>query len=190
MLNYIPFYTHIWSDAKFKRLSDADNQILFIYLIGNPAINLTGIYEIDFEFCPVRKKLRRPFDEVFDELVKSQMVKWDSENEIIFVVNRFKAMMKMSTSPKIITGAINELNQMSHRFRQDFIEKYKPDIKNFLWQLKESKITTDEILTDEFIVNVSKIYSSKQALKNFVMNRGVSERRIDEVISRVLPNLK
>lgn len=184
-LNYIPLYTGIWSDRKFKNLKDNDNRILFIYLFGNPQITLTGIYPLDLDVCRMKIKSLRRFEEVFDENVKSGVIEWDAKEEIVWVVNRFKLIPNKST--KVVIGTIDELNQISHPFRDRFIDRYKEELQPYFWRLKGQKVSVEEICTEDFILNAAKLYTNKKSLKQFMLNRGISEHRIDEIIPRVLP---
>ena len=188
MLNYIPFYTHIWNDKKFKSLPDNDNRILFIYLFANSQVTLTGIYELDLETCMLKAKTKRPFKDVLNEIVDSKMIMWDDKNDVVFIVNRFKLIP--NKSPKIIQGVINELNLLKHPFKDEFINTYNTYFGNYKPLLNEYSNQEVNILTPEQIMSFSKLGWQKQRIKTFYMNEGYPEQKIDELLLRYFPNLK
>ncbi len=190
-LNYIPLYTGIWNDKNFKKMPNSDCRILFIYLFANPAVTLSGIYIIDKEECQIKSRLTQvDFDKAFTEITTNGKynIMWDNEKEIIWVMNRFKLIP--NKSPKVIAGVIDELNMMTHPFKEKFIELYKDELQPFMWRMKGVKLSREEISTEDFVMNAAKIYNSKISLKQFMMNRGVAEQKIDKILLRILPNLK
>jgi len=196
MLNYTPLYTHIWSDKKFKSLS-RDGKLLFFYLIANEAITLTGIYELDLEICRIKVNLNNNFDNAFKEIKERKMIEWDTENEIIWVVNRFK-LMPNNNSPQVIRGTLKELNLMKHPFKDKFIEKYKnmnlfkSGLNTYNKALEEKIVPKEVILTEEFILDSLKFYTTKFKLKEFLwrLNPALAEADMDNMINKVNPNLK
>ena len=186
-LNYIPLYTSIWSDKRFKKLPDNDNRILFIYLFANPQVTLTGIYNLDLDVCRLKVKTLRDFDIVFNETVESGIIKWDKDNEIIFIINRFKFIPNKSA--KIVQGIISELNMINHPFKDEFIKIYKDFFGNYRPILKEYADETVDILTEEQIKAWQKLGWQKPRIKKFYMDRGYSEQRIDEVIRQHFPSM-
>lgn len=189
MLNYIPFYTHIWSDKKFNKLS-ISARFMFIYLFANDSISLTGIYELDLDVCKLKIKLNGDFEKTFKEVIESGLIRWDETTDIIFIINRFKLIP--NKSPKVIQGAINELNIINHPFKEEFLKIYgkmeyfkfyKPNLKDF----DHSEV---DLLNEEQILGLAKLGWHKQRLKKFFLDRNYSEQKIDEVINSFLPNLK
>ena len=187
MLNFVPIYTRIWSDKKFKKLS-RDGKILFLYLFANESITLTGIYELDLDICRLKVSLNDSFDKTFTEVIDNNLIEWDKDKELIWIINRFKLIP--TKSPKVIAGAVKELENINHQFKNKFIEKYKSYIKNELYRLKEYEQKPNEFLEPEQINNLVKFYTSKNSLKKFLINRGCTEAKIDDVIKTILPNLK
>jgi len=187
MNNFVLIYTKIWNDKKFRKLS-ANGKLIFLYLITNENLSLSGIYELDYEECQIKMKLNNNFDDSFQELINSKMIEWDNENEIIWIINRFKFIT--SKSAKVIVGAIEELNQINHKFKDLFIKKYDNIISPFFFKLDGHKIKEDDVKNDEFIINASKIYNTRSSLKRFFENKGIEIKKIDEIITRVLPNLR
>lgn len=186
-LNYIPFYTHIWSDKNFKKLKDNDNRILFIYLFGNPQVTLTGIYSLDLDICKLKAKTLRNFDEVFKENVDSGMIKWDNKSDTIFIINRFKFIPNKSA--KIIQGVISELNMINHQFKDDFVKIYNDYFGNYKPILKDYEDKEFNLLTTEQIKSWVTLGWQKPRIKKFYMDRNYTEQKIDEVINQHFPHL-
>ena len=186
--SYIPLYSCIWRDKSFKLLSNAEAQLLFLHIISNDGISLTGIFQLDLDICKASVKRVVNFDLAFNEVVKSNMVEWDSECGLIWIKNRFKLIP--TKSAKVILGAIGELNMLEHPFKDKFVKKYHDEINPFRWAMKGVNMTQDEMLAESNLLNIAKIYNSKKSVKGFLMNRGVKEERIDEVLNRTLLNLK
>ncbi len=191
MHNYVAIDKNIWSNKKFKSLPGTDCKILYLYLISNPAITLTGIYSLDLDDCKLKTQLNSKFNECLIEVTNGKYnIDFDKEKEIVWVKTRFERITAISNSPKIIVGAILELNTIDHKFKNSFIEKYKEELEPFLFRLKGYKIKKEEFLTEEFLLNASKIYSTKAGIKKFVETKGVDSEKIDSILNRILPNLK
>lgn len=194
MLNYIPFYVEMWSDKKFRNLTpnkdtpEGYGKLIFNYLFTNHSVTLTGIYTFDIEEARMRIPIR-DFDLYFNEVINSNMVKWDKENEIVFVVNRFKYIPN-NKSPKIIEGAIKELNKLTHLFKQDFMKKYSEYFGDYKPIFKDFKDTEINLLTQDQIDSWIKLGWQKIRIKRFYMDRNYSEQKIDEIINQFYPNLK
>jgi hypothetical protein len=187
-ISYIPLYSCIWRDRIFKSLPSSDAQLLFLNILSNDSMSLTGIYQLDIDMCHASVKKIIDFDTAFCQVVSSGMVEWDEVSTLIWVRNRFKFIP--TKSAKVILGAIKELNMIDHPFKEDFIKKYHDEINPFRWALKGNQVTQEELVADEQLLSIAKIYNSKKAVKNFLINRGLKEERIDEIINRTLSNLK
>lgn len=189
MSSFIPFYQKLWSDKKFKLLTTVDSQLLFIYLFTNETVNLTGIYDLDIELCKLRVKVDDArFFEALKKIVDLKMVEWDPEQEIIWVVNRFK--LNPSKSPKVISGAISELNQLTHPFKERFISKYKDILGPYLCKLDDSRMKPDDLLNEAQVISLAKVYPDKQSLKRFFVARGCKEERVEDILRRVIPGMR
>ncbi len=181
MPSYKHFHCQIWGDKKFKKLS-ADAKLLFIYLFTNERVTLTGIYEPDLDIARIHCAVK-DFDKVFQEVIDSTNIKWDNENEVIWIVNRFKYIP--TRSPKVLVGVAEELNKINHPFVKLFIEKYKEVLAGYIFRIKGHEEDSD-LLSDENVKNLGKIYPNKAGVKKFLERRGIGVEKIDEVIGRVL----
>ncbi|MCM8804222.1 MAG: hypothetical protein NC833_03090 [Candidatus Omnitrophica bacterium] len=140
MPEYVPLFTKIWSDTKFKKLSK-EAKLLFLYLGWNPNINLLGIYEPDWEVTKVQTKLG-DIKIPLTELINEKMIFYDEEHNLIFVKNHFKYQPK--NSPLVKKGVIRELNQLNHlKFKNLFIQIYYDYIKDSLSELKKDEQKTN-----------------------------------------------
>ena len=190
MIDYVPFYTHIWVDKNFCSLSK-DGKLLFIYLFTNRDITLTGIYTLDAIVCKLKMGLNdEEFNDTIQEVTQNGMVEYDINTDMIWVVNRFKLMS--NHSPKVIAGAMRELSLTKHTFKEKFIARYRDLLKTEIWRLPEYKedLNSDYYLQPAQLYDFNKYYKTKNELKNFLMKRGVAEREIDDVLPKILPNLK
>jgi len=139
----------------------------------------------------MRVRLNDEFNDALNRIVACDMVKWDGATDIIFVVNRFK-LIPNNLSPKVLRGAINELNLIKHPFKKDFIELYKdkfitPDC-NYLSILQDYKENAD-LLNKEQARSFAKLGWHKERIKKFYIDRQYPEQRIDEIINEALPHL-
>ena len=184
MLEFVPLYTKIWSDKKFKILT-RDAKLLFFYLFANESVTLTGIYELDLDVCKLKVNLNSKFGDAFNEIAEKKFIAWDESEEVVWVVNRFKLIP--TKSPKVIVGVINELNQLKHPFKEEFLKKYDSILKPFFFKLDGFEVKKADFLSDDMLINLHKIYHKKEDIKNFLLNRGVTEQKIDEILPKVFP---
>jgi hypothetical protein len=154
-------------------------------LFANESVTLTGIYELDLEVCKLKVNLNSNFENTFKEIIDKDLIAWDKDREMVWVINRFKLIP--TKSPKVIVGAINELNHLKHDFKAQFIKMYDFILKPYLFKLEGYEIKKEDFLNDEMLISLQKIYHKKEDIKNFLTNRGVSEQRIDEIMPKVFP---
>lgn len=181
MLKYVPIYTGIWADKRFKSLSP-QARLLFIFLFSNESVTLTGIYEVDIEVMEIRLKLTKTFVDVFDEVINSGMIKFDEEKNIVWVVNRFKFIPNLNI--KTITGAIHELNKIKHKFKDEFIVMYENILKPYKAALNGFDVDTERMLDYESVQNWSKLYKTTKDLRGFLVRRTNNPQRVDEVLKQ------
>jgi len=185
MTNFIPFYTKLWSDKKFRALP-LSSRLLFIYLFTNDAVNLTGIYELDLETCQLRVRLDGEFQDAMNRITASSMVKWDGNNDMIFIVNRFKHIP--NKSPKVLRGVVNELNLIKHPFKEEFLTLYKDDLKEY----KATLLGYDEdvdLLTSEQVKAFVKLGWHKERIGRFYTDRGYPEQRVGVILDEILQKI-
>ena len=189
MHHYEPFHTKIWSDKGFKeKLENPLAKLIFIYLFTNEGLTISGIYELDLEECQLRLKIKHGFSQAFKQLLSSGFVQFDEERSLIWVVNRFRYL---SNSPKIIQSAINELRQLNHPFKKSFIERYQEVLNPYLLQLDNvlSSKQAENLLTENSIISLSKIYNKPESVKTFLYRRGLEVSRVDEIVERLFKSI-
>ena len=196
MPKYSPFHTKIWNDPKFRNLSP-EGKLLFIYLFGNDAISLSGIYELDMDLARFQIGVNgASFDNALKAVTQASNVQYDPEKSLVWIVNYFKYQSK---SPKVIIGVIAELNMLpDHKFKQLFVEKYgyhlipyryRMDTVSISYLKKEQKEQKEqkegnEYLSKENIENLKKLFSNEKTIKNHLLSLGFNEHQIDEVLSK------
>jgi len=185
MTNFIPFYTKLWSDKKFRALP-LSSRLLFIYLFTNDAINLTGIYELDLETCQLRVRLNDEFKDAMNRVIVNNMIKWDEANDMVFVINRFKHIP--NKSPKVLRGVVNELDLIKHPFREEFLSLYKNDLKEYKATLLGYKDDMD-LLTEEQIKAFMKLGWQKERIGRFYIDRGYPEQRVSTIVNEILQRI-
>lgn len=125
-MSIVDFNTSIWKDSWFRKLSTKAKN-LFVFLWTNDHKNLACLYEIDIETISFYTGLS--IKDVKDTLsILYPKVKYDFENEVIWVVNfvRHQFMRTEKTSPKIKAGINNNLVQNNgHFFIKEFLEEYQ-----------------------------------------------------------------
>lgn len=193
MLDFVPFYVHTWSDKKVKELT-AEQTVLFTYLFANEALTLCGIYELDIELCEhrLKNKLNGKFAEAFQALINAELIAFDSTKHIIWIINRFKILRRMSESEKIVAGVVKELRFINHPFKDMFIEKYADLLRHQIWRLpeQEEKLEPDYFLDPTQLRELNKFYKTRSSLKSFLLHRHCNEQKIDDILAKVLPNLR
>jgi hypothetical protein len=99
---YVTVTEDLWTDAKFLKLS-SEARLLFIWSWMPPHANVCGIYK-----CSLRdleralgasvvngsQGLRERVERALDELRSLNMLHFDGENEVLWVVNKVKYVAK------------------------------------------------------------------------------------------------
>ena len=120
-MEYANIYSQIWKDKKIKKLSP-EGKVCFIYTFTNSSVTPSGIYNFDPEVARVETGLKNSkFKKAFKEIIDNGLIKWDEEENLIWVVNKFKYTPK---SPTIIRSIVRELIQSEHSFSKEFLKKY------------------------------------------------------------------
>ena len=170
MSEYVPVYTRIWNDKRFRELSK-EAKLVFFYIGWNSSTNLIGIYELDVETAKIQTGLFIEFDKALKEILEKCPIKYDAETGLIFLKNKFKYQPK--NSPKVVAGAIKELSLLpsEHIFKKEFIAEYK----EFLFKTPSD----DGRDINVQISNLKKVYSSDTfSIKRILMTQGFTEAQI------------
>jgi hypothetical protein len=96
----------IWTDPDFAALS-ADAQLLFLWSWTNPKAAISGIYEVSVRAMSRlfgNDSLRVRY--ALDELARKPMVRYDQENEVLWVVKRAHYANR---SPKVAVAMQREV---------------------------------------------------------------------------------
>lgn len=112
MGNYEPVYKSLWASKKFNLL-DANQKLIFLYLLTNEKVKKTGIYNIMLKHIACECGLMLP--ETADAIKKMQEIGlidyWDDEN-LIYIHNFFKFSKGMIKNPKILAETINRQKEL------------------------------------------------------------------------------
>lgn len=181
MGSYTPLYHNTFYDKKFKKLSK-NAKLLFLCLVATNG--LTGIHDVDPDITNLL--LGGGFEEGIKELVEAKMVKWDPENNKVWVINKFKC--SVSKNSNIIAGALNEISDLDHPFKHEFAEKYKIILRHGRYKIEEQ--APSSFLEGDQLQYLAKLYRTKLSLKRFLMDKDVPEAQIERAFEKFLPNLK
>jgi len=114
--------TAIWTDPKFRALP-GPARLLFIYLFSNSHSHVSGIYYLP-DVMVLHESGVKPdtIDTLWDTLSKSGMVRRDTKNEVVWVVNMLR---RQGMHEKTIAAAVNQLPTLHNSpLVQDFIDHY------------------------------------------------------------------
>ena len=153
-----------------------DTRLLFIYLFANDNVSLSGIYELDRDTAIAKLKLPRDLEQLMEEIVNIGLIKWDSPKDMVFVTNRFKLIP--NKSPKVIQGVINELNIISHPFKEEFIKAYKDYLKDYIPNLKGYEDKDYDLLNKEQLLAFQKLAGRGKGLRSFTLTGNIQRRRL------------
>lgn len=123
--NYRSIERKIWQDQKIKALS-LEGKLLFLYLITNIHSHYSGIYYlppeiIKRELPPLTMAL---IDKAIQELEKSELIIYDADNSVFWVVNMTDYQCK-GNSKSLVQGIANHLEQLETTLTDRFTEHYK-----------------------------------------------------------------
>lgn len=98
----------LWTDPKFKSLSD-DSKIIFLYMLTGPHKNILGFYflPIPYGAYDLGWESKR-FDKGLRELLDKGLISYDFETSVIFIKNFLK--YNPLENPNQVTGAIKAFN--------------------------------------------------------------------------------
>lgn len=152
MSKYKPLYSSIWNDKDFENYS-TEKKLLFIFLITNNLVEKSGIYQISIKemsfFTDINKSLINDF---INDFINEGKIKYDFDNNIIFIKNVFKFQKGMIKNKKVVFATMLRNYQIiKSEFWEDFFDIYKDDetIKEFVSDALNRKIK-------DFLINNSK----------------------------------
>ena len=98
----------LWTDLKFKCLSD-DSKIIFLYMLTGPHKNILGFYflPIPYGAYDLGWDVKR-FDKGLHELLDKDLISYDFETSVVFIKNFLK--YNPLENPNQVTGAIKAFN--------------------------------------------------------------------------------
>ncbi len=138
MSKYRPIYKKIWKDKDFKK-SSKDAKLLFLYLTTNDAVNNSGIYEIPISTISEETGITQPNVRKLlqNDVIKN--IKYDMENEIVFVVNARKYSYG-GREDLVKNGIISEFKENSKTFLWSNFLELNPEFKDIFSTLDQGFI--------------------------------------------------
>lgn len=103
MGRYRSIHRGIWNDEDFLELN-ADDKLLFLYLITNKALTESGIYRVSLKTISFETSI--PLETVSKRFGNGlfKNVKYDADNKLIYIINARK--YNNGGNPKMITASI------------------------------------------------------------------------------------
>ncbi|MBT9164689.1 MAG: hypothetical protein DDT23_00693 [candidate division WS2 bacterium] len=101
-----------WTDPKVKKLS-VQEKLLFLYLITNPHSHYSGIYYLPLSLIQEETGLaKKDIQSIMNIFVKDDFIRYDKENNIIWVKNMLKYQLTTKYSETQIKGIANHLGEL------------------------------------------------------------------------------
>lgn len=120
MARYRPIYTKIWKDPRVQELN-ADDKLLFIYLLTNELLNESGVYPITSKTIANETGLKQEgVDKGLTRGLKG-FIEYDSKNQVVWVKNFFKYQPK---SPNMLKSVQNDIKHIKSKVMDNFIKHY------------------------------------------------------------------
>jgi hypothetical protein len=111
-----------WTDAKIKKLN-IQARYLLLYLITNPHAHVGGIYYIPRVLILHETGLKdRVLDTLYDTLSGAGLARFDTKNEVIWVVNMAKYQMRGEKTERATAGLLKSLHKSP--LVKEFLKKY------------------------------------------------------------------
>lgn len=111
-----------WSDPKIRKLS-AQAKLLFVYLITNSHTHVSGIYHLSSATMAYESGLKNPsLDTLCDTLSSAGLVRFDDENEVVWVKNMMRYQGKGEKNERSAAFHLNDLH--NSLLIKDFLETY------------------------------------------------------------------
>lgn len=125
-----------WKDEKFQHVS-GDARYLMLYLLTSPHRNILGLYFLPSPYaCFDLGWDEQKFKQILHELVKTERIKHDHQNNVILICNYLKH--NPLENPNQVKSAINRLNELPKTYLlKDFSSILNLFNKPFIEPLKE-----------------------------------------------------
>ena len=128
-LMYRQIDCRLWMDPKVRKM-DASTQRLFFYLMTNMHTHLCGMYYLPMAFM-AHELCEDDIDTPMGKLIELGRVKYDEENEVVWVVNMFKFQglsKKGTASDKTKAAVKSQMDTLSIPYLEsEFYGKYPID---------------------------------------------------------------
>ena len=130
MAKYRAVYSKIWIDRDYMKLGK-DGKLIFLYLITNPYINNSGIYEMPVKTISFDTGISCPtVGQLLGNGSMSNII-YDLENEIVYVKN-IRKYNKSGNPLQVEKGVIAEFEENSKTFLWGMFIELNPQFKDKL----------------------------------------------------------
>lgn len=136
MAKYRNVHVKMWIDRDYMKLGK-DAKLLFLYLITNPYINNSGIYELPIKTISTDTSIPCP---IIEQLLVNQSIKnifYDLENEVVYVSN-IRKYNKTGNPVQVEKGIISEFGENSGTFLWKMFVELNPQFKGKLSIIDQS----------------------------------------------------
>jgi hypothetical protein len=121
MANYRNIHVKIWADPKVEDLNP-NSKLLFIYLLTNSYRNESAVYNI------TPKKLKdetciKDIKQAMDDLLEKQMIRYDFDKNVVWVVNAIKYQTLNANCVKSIKKDLEHCS--SEVLKWEFVDFYR-----------------------------------------------------------------
>lgn len=128
---YIRVANKFWQDEKVRKLSD-DAKMLYLYVLTSPHSNMAGYYVLPKPYVAYDLKwLPERLDKAFAELLRTGLIKYCEQNDVVFIPNFFKYNPLQNKNQAI--GAARRVSELpANTLQKDFFAAVKRFAQPFL----------------------------------------------------------
>lgn len=176
---YSKIDTLFWSDGKIRAMSP-DARYIILYLLTTPHRNILGCYHLPKLYVMADTKLsQNKFTVAWKEVIKSGMVKYDEQSEMILVCNFLK--YNPLENPNQVKGAIAKLKELPET-------PFFADIADILGE-EASKTDLQELIKALYMRSGIDVHTVSgtvaQSVTERVLQKGLE--RVSETVTESIP---
>lgn len=129
-MDYNSVHSKIWNDKKVRRLSK-DGKLLFMYMLTNTGLTMSGLYDFDPEEAAKKTGLTDDqFHCALRQMLEGQLIAFDEDSWRLWVINKFSYSPKSVQVCKHVAAQL--INEYEKPFVREFVRKYNGYIAQYL----------------------------------------------------------
>lgn len=183
-MRYTPIHSKTFTDKKFRSLS-SDAKLIFLYLLAHDNSSISGIFEVAPDLIDMMISTERGFLGHAQEIETQGMIRWDPDNNLVWIVNKWK--YNHSKSPSVAQHVIKELSRIDHRFKNEFFERYKSEFNNTTPNV--SDVLSEAMLNEDHIRKLMKINYKISGIKNYFVTKGFDYNKVDVEVDAIMKKI-